>query len=218
MQSVPRLMAGQGAIIGVGAIGYPRSGKVPTLARWRSSGYQRSSPSAPLYDHRVIQGAESGFSSSTSKVCLLGEDGFYEGVFRSMGVPYEAVKYHRDVNDPFERSSNNVEKQQKVDRLVNAYRVRGHLIAHLDPLDWKAPYMHAELDPTNYGLTVWDLDREFLALGFAGRPACGWAKSFRSCGTPIAGPSASSTCTSWSRHKSGGSRSRRGGTNGARSR
>jgi multifunctional 2-oxoglutarate metabolism enzyme len=100
---------------------------------------------------------------------LLGEDGFYDTIFRSMGVPYEAVKYHRDINDPFEKSSNYIEKQQKVDRLINAYRVRGHLIAHLDPLDWREPHMHAELDPTTYGLSVWDLEREFLTQGFAGK-------------------------------------------------
>ena len=84
-----------------------------------------------------------------------------------MGIPYEPVKYHRDMSDPFEPVGNFVEKQQKVDRLVNAYRVRGHLIAHLDPLDWTEPRMHAELDPLTYGLTVWDLDREFLVQGLA---------------------------------------------------
>src|SRR6202034_4080043 len=44
-----------------------------------------------------------------------------------------------------------------------------HLIAHLDPLDWREPHIHAELDPTTYGLSVWDLEREFLTQGFAGK-------------------------------------------------
>jgi multifunctional 2-oxoglutarate metabolism enzyme len=169
VQSVPRLLAGQGAIIGVGSIDYPAEWQGADPRQMAELGVSKVVSLSSTYDHRVIQGAESGLFLQRVHRLLLGDDGFYEGVFRSMGVPYEAVKYRRDVNDPSERSSNFVEKQQKVERLVNAYRVRGHLIAHLDPLDWKEPLMHAELDPGTYGLTVWDLDREFLTQGLAGR-------------------------------------------------
>ncbi|MEZ5165171.1 MAG: hypothetical protein R2695_01295 [Acidimicrobiales bacterium] len=55
-----------------------------------------------------------------------------------------------------------LEKQAKVNQLINMHRVRGHPIADLDPLQVKEPKMHAELDPATYGLTIWDLDREFL--------------------------------------------------------
>src|SRR5262245_19851415 len=63
--------------------------------------------------------------------------------------------------------SEDVAKHAAVLQLINAYRVRGHLIANLDPLG-SDPQYHAELDPATYGLTIWDLDREFLA-GTLGR-------------------------------------------------
>ncbi len=169
VQSVPRLLPGQGAIVGVGTIGYPAEWQGADPRQLAELGLSKVVTISSTYDHRVIQGAESGLFLKRAHELLLGDDGFYEGIFRSMGVPYEAVKYRRDVNDPFDRANNYVDKQQKVERLVNAYRVRGHLIAQLDPLNWKEPFMHAELDPTNYGLTVWDLDREFHAQGSTGK-------------------------------------------------
>jgi len=162
-QSVPRLMAGQGAIIGVGAIDYPAEWQGADPRQLAELGVSKVVTLSSTYDHRIIQGAESGLFLQKVHRLLLGDEGFYEGVFRSMGVPYEAVKYRRDDNNPFDRAANRAAKQQMVDRLVNAYRVRGHLIAHLDPLDWREPHMHPELDPTTYGLSVWDNDREFLA-------------------------------------------------------
>ncbi len=169
VQSVPRLMAGQGAIIGVGAIGFPAEWQGADPRQMAALGVSKVVAITSTYDHRVIQGAESGLFLQWAHRYLLGEDGFYETVFRAMGVPYEPVSYRRDVNDPFERATTQVEKQQQVDRLVNAYRVRGHLIAHLDPLDWTEPHMHAELDPGTYGLSLWDLDREFLTKDLGGR-------------------------------------------------
>src|SRR3546814_13266766 len=56
-----------------------------------------------------------------------------------------------------------------VQRLINMDRVRGHLMADLDPLRWRAPNMHTELDPLTYGLTNWALEREYLTGGLAGR-------------------------------------------------
>jgi len=166
VQSVPRLMAGQGAIIGVGSIDYPAEWQGADPRQIAELGVSKVVTISSTYDHRVIQGAESGLFLQRLHRLLLGEEGFYEGVFRSMGVPYEAIKYRKDENDPFDRASTFNEKQQRVDRLVNAYRVRGHLIAHLDPLDWREPHMHPELDTTTYGLSVWDNEREFLAHDF----------------------------------------------------
>jgi 2-oxoglutarate dehydrogenase E1 component len=60
-------------------------------------------------------------------------------------------------------------KQNHVQTLVNMYRVRGHLIAHLDPLDAEPVDLHPELDPLHYGLTIWDLPRTFVADGLAGK-------------------------------------------------
>ena len=168
VQSVPRLMAGQEPIIGVGAINFPAEWQGADPRQMAELGVSRVVTISSTYDHRVVQGAESGLFLEKLHKLLLGEESFYEGVFRSIGVPYQAAKYHRDVNDAFEPTTNYLEKQQKVDRLINAYRVRGHLIAHLDPLDWRDPQMHAELDTATYGLSVWDLDREFLTPDFVG--------------------------------------------------
>ena len=159
------------------------------------------------YDHRIIQGAESGEFLQRIHELLLGEDGFYDDVFRAMGVPYEPVRWRRDVN-PVDNERRTLEKQVHVQTLINMYRVRGHLIADLDPLAAKEPPMHAELDPATYGLTIWDLDREFFTDGLAGRDAhAASATSSASCATRTAAPSASSTCTSRSPTRSGGSRS-----------
>jgi 2-oxoglutarate dehydrogenase E1 component len=168
VQSVPRLMPGQGVIIGVGTIDYP--------AEWQSAdrrvlaelGVSKVVTITSTYDHRIIQGAESGLFLAQVHHLLTGGDGFYEQVFRAMGVPYEPVQGRRDVNDALDHSLAHVNKQIEVDTLINMYRVRGHLIAQLDPLDWKEPHMHPELDPATYGLSVWDLDREFVTNGLAG--------------------------------------------------
>ena len=92
---------------------------------------------------------------------LLGENGFYDEVFAAMGVPYVPVRWREDVN-PEDDSVEAEEKEARVLQLINMYRVRGHLIAPLDPLQAEPPSMHEELDPVTYGLTIWDLDREFL--------------------------------------------------------
>ena len=166
-RSVPRLMPGQGAIIGVGSLDYPVefAGADPrTLAEL---GLSKVITLSSTYDHRIIQGAESGLLLKSIHGLLLGEDGFYEAVFRSIGVPYEPVSWRRDVSRG-DREEAQVEKQMQVSALINMYRVRGHLIADLDPLAAEHPEMHSELDPATYGLTIWDLDREFLTGGDVG--------------------------------------------------
>ena len=119
------------------------------------------------YDHRIIQGAESGLFLKRVHELLLGEHGFYDDVFRSLDVPYEASRWQVDVN-PVSREDTMLEKQVHVGTLIRVHRVRGHLIADLDPLRWKAPSMPPELDPATYGLTIWDLDREFHTGGAGG--------------------------------------------------
>jgi len=168
VQSVPRLMPGQGTIVGVGAMDYPAgfAGADPTLLA--ELGLSKVITISSTYDHRIIQGAESGLFLKRVHELLMGADDFYEHIFSSMGVPYEAVKWRRDVNT-FDREQTQVEKQMNVDRLITMHRVRGHLIANLDPLGDSEPSMHPELDPATYGLTIWDLDREFLTSGVDGR-------------------------------------------------
>ncbi|HLF41223.1 MAG TPA: 2-oxo acid dehydrogenase subunit E2, partial [Acidimicrobiia bacterium] len=128
VHSVPRLMPGQGAIIGVGAIDYPAEyqGADPrTIARL---GVGKVVTLTSTYDHRIIQGAESGEFLRRVHQLLLGEDGFYEEMFRSLGVPYEPVRWRVDEN-PDDHSEDEVDKQARVLQLINIYRVRGHLIA-----------------------------------------------------------------------------------------
>jgi len=168
VQSVPRLMPGQGLIVGVGALGYPAEYQGADPATLADLGVSKIMTISSTYDHRIIQGAESGLFLKRVHELLMGEDGFYDEVFRSLAVPYEAVQWHRDVN-PVDREQSMLEKQMQVQSLVNMHRVRGHLIADLDPLAAEEPHMHPELNPEWYGLTIWDLDREFMTGGIAGR-------------------------------------------------
>ena len=160
-QSVPRLMVGQGTIVGVGALAFPPEFEAADPDMLAELGVSKLVTISSTYDHRVIQGAESGLFLRQVHRLLLGADDFYTDVFRSLGIPYEAVQWRRDFN-PADREAVMLEKQAKVNQIINQYRVRGHLIADLDPLRLKDPVMHAELDPATYGLTIWDLDRKFL--------------------------------------------------------
>jgi 2-oxoglutarate decarboxylase len=168
VSSVPRLMPGQGAIIGVGAIDYPAEYKGADPRKLAELGVSKIVTITSTYDHRIIQGAESGLFLQRVERLLVGEDDFYDDIFRSLEVPYNAVRWHRDVN-PIDSERTYLEKQVHVQTLINMYRVRGHLIADLDPLKAKQPRMHPELDPATCGLTIWDLDREFFTDGLAGR-------------------------------------------------
>src|SRR5829696_1894980 len=168
VQSVPRLMPGQGVIVGVGTIDHPAEYQAADPRALAELGVSKVTTLTSTYDHRIIQGAESGLFLKRIHELLLDADEFYADVFASIGVPYEPVRWRRDVN-PVDSVSATVQKQMQVDTVINMHRVRGHLIADLDPLRWKEPRMHPELDPATYGLTIWDLDREFLTGGLAGR-------------------------------------------------
>ncbi|MDX1689468.1 MAG: multifunctional oxoglutarate decarboxylase/oxoglutarate dehydrogenase thiamine pyrophosphate-binding subunit/dihydrolipoyllysine-residue succinyltransferase subunit [Acidimicrobiia bacterium] len=168
VQSVPRLMPGQGVIVGVGAIGYPpeyQAADPETLSR---VGIGRTITMTSTYDHRIIQGASSGQFLRHIHELLLGEHDFYDEIFRSMSIPYVPARWASDAN-PAPGTREAAEKQARVFQLINMYRVRGHLIADLDPLRLKPPTIHDELDPLTYGLTIWDLDREFATNGLAGQ-------------------------------------------------
>ncbi len=168
VQSVPRLMPGQGAIIGVGALGYPAEFQAADRRSLAEIGVGPVVTLTSTYDHRIIQGAESGLFLTYMSECLTGQHGFYESVYAAMDVPYQPVHWQSDVNAGDSEQMRLV-KQVHVQSLINMYRVRGHLIADLDPLSAEPRPLHAELDPTTYGLTLWDLDREFVVDGLAGR-------------------------------------------------
>ncbi|MDX1419209.1 MAG: multifunctional oxoglutarate decarboxylase/oxoglutarate dehydrogenase thiamine pyrophosphate-binding subunit/dihydrolipoyllysine-residue succinyltransferase subunit [Rubricoccaceae bacterium] len=169
--SVPRLMPGQGVIVGVGAIGYPP--EYAGMARDQLSrlGLSEVMTVTSTYDHRVIQGAESGEFLAHIAALLTGEHGFYEEVFQSLGLHIPPLKMVADTTPSLGRRGTGsgdrlgqAEKQARVLQLIRAYRVRGHLLADTNPLGFE-PRLHTELDPATYGLTVWDLDRRFLTGG-----------------------------------------------------
>ena len=168
VHSVPRLMPGQSVIVGVGAMDYPAEFQGADPRVLAQLGVSKVIILTSTYDHRVIQGAESGLFLKRVHDLLLGADDFYREIFASVGVPYEPVRWRRDDN-PLESQDGARAKQVHVQALINIYRVRGHLIADLDPLRWKEPRTHPELDPATYGLTIWDLEREFFTDGLAGR-------------------------------------------------
>src|SRR6185437_9969804 len=164
--SVPRLLAGQGCIVGVGAMEYPAEylGASPeTLARLAVS---KTLTLTSTYDHRIIQGAQSGEFLRRMQQLLLGEDGCYDAVFKAVHIPYEPVRWVRDIAALHEED---VTKPARVLELIPAYRVRGHLMADTDPLEYHQR-KHPDLDINEHGLTLWDLEREFPTGGFGGKP------------------------------------------------
>jgi len=163
--SIPRLMAGQGAIIAAGAIDYPAEyqGVAPEVRA--QLGISKVMTITCTYDHRVIQGVESGMFLGKLQALLEGKEDFYEEIFEHLRMPHRPVRWAPDRHHvvsvlggaPFADAG----KEAAVLQLINAYRVRGHLIADLNPLGSEPSY-HPELDPATYGLTIWDLDRQFL--------------------------------------------------------
>ncbi|QJY46781.1 multifunctional oxoglutarate decarboxylase/oxoglutarate dehydrogenase thiamine pyrophosphate-binding subunit/dihydrolipoyllysine-residue succinyltransferase subunit [Pseudonocardia broussonetiae] len=160
--SVPRLMQGQGTIVGVGAMEYPAEFQGASDERLAQIGISKIITLTSTYDHRIIQGAESGDFLRRVHQLLLGEDDFYDDIFRSLRVPYEPVRWVQDIPDGA------VDKTARVIELIDAYRTRGHLMADTDPLNYRQR-RHPDLDVLSHSLTLWDLDREFACGGFGGR-------------------------------------------------
>lgn len=164
--SVPRLMMGQGCIVGVGAMAYPaewEGASAETIAR---NAVSKILTLTSTYDHRVIQGAQSGEFLRRIHELLLGESDFYDEIFRSLRIPYEPVRWAKDISASHETD---LSKTVRVQEIIHAYRVRGHLMADTDPLEYQQR-THPDLDVLSYNLTLWDLDREFATGGFGGRP------------------------------------------------
>jgi multifunctional 2-oxoglutarate metabolism enzyme len=165
MSSNPRLMTGQGAIIATGAIDYPAEYRGAADETRAVLGISKVMALSCTYDHRIIQGAESGAFLGKLQSLLDGGDGFYEEIFNHLLMPHMPVRWETDRSPllPGVGAARKAEsgKEIGVIQMINAYRVRGHLVADLDPLG-SEPHFHPELDPETYGLTIWDLDREFL--------------------------------------------------------
>ncbi len=170
VMSIPRLMVGQGTIIATGAIQYPAEYQAMAPATISTLGVSKVMNITSTYDHRIIQGAESGFFLKEVHELLLGEKHFYNDIFAALNIPLQPLVWKTDYQPGFSNGHTNTEefeKQGRILQLINLYRVRGHLIANLDPIGSLTPY-HAELDPATYKLTLWDLDREFITGGFSG--------------------------------------------------
>ncbi|KAA5832826.1 multifunctional oxoglutarate decarboxylase/oxoglutarate dehydrogenase thiamine pyrophosphate-binding subunit/dihydrolipoyllysine-residue succinyltransferase subunit [Saccharopolyspora hirsuta] len=160
--SVPRLTKGQSAIIGVGAMDYPAEFQGASEKTLVDMGISKIVTLTSTYDHRVIQGAESGDFLRKVHQLLLGEDGFFDDIFASLRIPYEPVRWTQDIPEGA------VDKTARVLELIDAYRTRGHLMADIDPLNYRQR-RHEDLDVLSHSLTLWDLDREFAVGGFAGK-------------------------------------------------
>ena len=166
VHSVPRLVQGQGLIIGVGAMDYPaefQGASEATLARMAIS---KVVTLTSTYDHRVIQGAQSGDFLRRIHELLLGEDHFYDEIFTALRIPYEPIRWASDF--AFTKDDE-IDKTARVQQLIQAYRTWGHLMADIDPLVY-VQRTHPDLDVVTHGLTLWDLDREFATGGFGGKP------------------------------------------------
>ncbi|MCO5991798.1 multifunctional oxoglutarate decarboxylase/oxoglutarate dehydrogenase thiamine pyrophosphate-binding subunit/dihydrolipoyllysine-residue succinyltransferase subunit [Actinoallomurus rhizosphaericola] len=166
VHSVPRLMPGQGSIIGVGAMEYPAEYAGTSEEALARLGISKVMTLTSTYDHRIIQGAQSGDFLRMVHRLLLGEDEFYDEIFEALRIPYEPVRWVQDISATHE---DDVAKVARVHELIHAYRVRGHLMADTDPLEY-TQRRHPDLDVLKHGLTLWDLEREFATGGFGGKP------------------------------------------------
>lgn len=172
--SVPRLMPNQGVIVGIGSIGYPAEFHALPPDAVSKVGISQVMTITSTYDHRIIQGAESGAFLAYLEELLLGKHHFYTDVFTHLNVPYSPYVLSPDSTPQLgiyrEASAelDMIEKQARVMVLIRVFRVRGHLQADTNPLGYQWTY-HPELDPAQYGLTVWDLDREFVTGGLGGK-------------------------------------------------
>ncbi|WP_405141381.1 multifunctional oxoglutarate decarboxylase/oxoglutarate dehydrogenase thiamine pyrophosphate-binding subunit/dihydrolipoyllysine-residue succinyltransferase subunit [Sphaerisporangium sp. NBC_01403] len=166
VHSVPRLMQGQGTIIGVGAMEYPAEYQGASTETLNRLAVSKVMTLTSTYDHRIIQGAQSGDFLRRIHQLLLGEEGFYDEIFQALRIPYEPVRWVKDISATHD---DDVAKSARVIELVHAYRVRGHLMADTDPLEYNQR-KHPDLDIKSHGLTLWDLEREFATGGFGGKP------------------------------------------------
>jgi multifunctional 2-oxoglutarate metabolism enzyme len=160
--SVPRLMAGQGTIVASGSIAYPVGlGDIGAMI-----GAEKVVTMTSTYDHRIIQGAESGRFLRCIEEYLQGEHGFYEDVFAALGVelgpapslPAPAAAASAAASSASEKTASVAPDEellqavQAASTLLSRFRSHGHLAARLDPLGTE-PEGDPGLDPEGLGLT-----------------------------------------------------------------
>ena len=165
VHSVPRLMKGQGCIIGAGALDYSAEFMGSSPERLADAGIGKTITLTSTYDHRVIQGAGSGEFLKIVHQLLIGEQDFYRNIFADLRIPYQPILWSQDV---MVNAATELSKQTRVSQLINAYRTNGHLMADIDPLEY-VQRTHPDLEIEHHGLSFWDLDREFVVGGFGGK-------------------------------------------------
>ncbi len=185
--SVPRLMAGQGTIIACGSLAYPVEWKHAPPEKIKALGVSKVMTMTSTYDHRVIQGAESGSFLRRIEELLQGEDNFYESVAADLGVEPSVVTsaHAASASAPPMPSGLSGEPTsavaakpdtallqavQAATSLLKAYRTHGHLAARLDPLG-SEPKGDPALQPENVGLTpelMAQIPAEILRIGVEG--------------------------------------------------
>lgn len=165
VHSVPRLMRGQGAIIGAGALDYPAEFQGASEKTLNELAIGKTITLTSTYDHRVIQGAGSGEFLKIVHEMLIGHRGFYDDIFSALRIPYAPIHWAADISVDL---SERIDKSARVQELINSFRVRGHLMADIDPLEY-VQRTHPDLEIEQHGLTFWDLDREFVTGGLGGK-------------------------------------------------
>ena len=164
VHSVPRLVQGQGLILGVGAMDYPAEFQGASEQTLIEMAVSKVITLTSTYDHRIIQGAQSGDFLRRMHEYLLGAENFYDEIFSALRIPYEPIRWATDF--AFSRDEE-ISKTARVQQLIQSYRTFGHLMADVDPLEYMQR-SHPDLDVVTHGLTLWDLDREFATGGFGG--------------------------------------------------
>ena len=165
VHSVPRLVQGQGLILGVGSLDYPAEFHGANEQALADLAISKVVTITSTYDHRIIQGAQSGDFLRRIHEILLGEENFYDEIFEALRIPYVPIRWVVDIK--FDKDDD-VSKTARVQKLIDAYRTTGHLMADVEPLSY-VQRSHPDLDVVSHGLSLWDLDREFATGGFGGK-------------------------------------------------
>ena len=165
VHSVPRVVVGQGMILGVGAMDYPAEFQGANEETLAAMAISKVVTVTSTYDHRIIQGAQSGDFLRRIHEILLGGAEFYDEIFAALRIPYVPIRWVTDLQFAKDDQLN---KTARVQHLIDAYRTTGHLMADIDPLEYQQR-SHPDLDVVTHGLSLWDLDREFATGGFGGK-------------------------------------------------
>jgi multifunctional 2-oxoglutarate metabolism enzyme len=185
--SVPRLMSGQGTIVACGSLAYPVEWRHAPPEKIKALGVSKVMTMTSTYDHRVIQGAESGSFLRRIEELLQGEDNFYESVAEDLDLdPGAVTAAHAAAASapplpavgapavapgvPAQPGTELLQAVQAATSLLKAYRTHGHLAAQLDPLG-SEPKGDPALRPENLGLTpelMAQIPAEILRIGVEG--------------------------------------------------